>query len=81
MLREQKDINYEIKWKTLAEYLRYLEKRGISCNVASFIGATTIRENVIGFEDKAPTPQQLDEMRAARQARKWKQARSASARR
>ncbi len=63
MLREQKDIHYEIKWKTLAEYLRYLETRGISCNVASFIGATTIRENVIGFEDKAPTPQQLDEMR------------------
>jgi len=64
MLREQKDIHYEIKWSTLAEYLRYLEARGISCNVASFIGATTIRENVIGFEDKAPTPQQLDEMRA-----------------
>jgi len=64
MLREQKDIHYEIKWTTLAEYLRYLEARGISCNVASFIGATTIRENVIGFEDKPPTPQQLDEMRA-----------------
>ena len=63
MLREQTDIHYEIKWTTLAEYLRYLETRGISCNVASFIGATTIRENVIGFEDKAPTPQQLDEMR------------------
>jgi N-acyl-D-amino-acid deacylase len=63
MLRAQKDIHYEIKWNTLAEYLRYLETRGVSCNVASFIGATTIRENVIGFEDKAPTPQQLDEMR------------------
>jgi len=64
MLREQKDIHYDIKWTTLADYLRYLERRGISCNVASFIGATTIREHVIGFEDKAPTPQQLDEMRA-----------------
>src|SRR5438105_3924316 len=63
MLREQKDIKYEIKWNTLAEYLQYLEKRGVSCNVASFIGATTIRENVIGFEDRAPAPQQLDEMR------------------
>ena len=63
MLREQSDIKYEIKWNTLAEYLRYLETRGISCNVASFIGATTIRENVIGFEDKAPTPEQLDQMR------------------
>jgi len=63
MLEQQKDIKYEIKWNTLAEYLKYLEKRGISCNVASFIGATTIRENVIGFEDKQPTPQQLDQMR------------------
>src|SRR5205809_3745537 len=63
MLEQQKDIKYDIKWNTLAEYLKYLEKRGISCNVASFIGATTIRENVIGFEDKQPTPQQLDQMR------------------
>ena len=63
MLQTQSDIKYEIKWNTLAEYLQYLEKRGISCNVASFIGATTIRENVIGFEDKAPTPEQLDQMR------------------
>ncbi len=64
MLRDQKDIRYEITWTTLADYLRFLEARGVSCNVASFIGATTIRENVIGFDDKAPTPQQLDEMRA-----------------
>src|SRR5438477_1533319 len=63
MLREQSDIKFDIKWNTLAEYLRYLETRGVSCNVASFIGATTIRENVIGFEDKAPTPEQLDQMR------------------
>src|SRR2546429_1340808 len=63
MLREQSDIKYDIKWNTLAEYLRYLENRGISCNVASFLGATTIRENVIGFEDKQPTPEQLDQMR------------------
>src|SRR5436189_4081572 len=63
MLREQADIRYEIKWNTLAEYLRYLETRGVSCNVASFIGATTIRENVIGFDDRAPTAQELDQMR------------------
>src|SRR5437868_9869669 len=63
MLREQADIKYEIKWNTLAEYLRYLETRGVSCNVASFIGATTIREYVIGLEDKAPTAQELDQMR------------------
>ncbi len=63
MLRTQGDIKYDIKWNTLAEYLRYLENRGISCNVASFIGATTIREYVIGFEDKPPTPEQLEQMR------------------
>src|ERR1700757_2120812 len=63
MIRQQIDIKYDIKWNTLGEYLRYLEKRGVSCNVASFIGATTIREYVIGFEDKQPTPAQLDQMR------------------
>ncbi len=63
MVAEQKDIKYDITWKTLAEYLRFLEGRGISCNVASYVGATTIRKNVIGFEDKAPTPEQLEEMR------------------
>ena len=63
ILREQKDIKYDVKWNTLAEYLRYLEKRGISCNVASFIGATTIREYVIGFDDRAPTPEELNQMR------------------
>jgi len=63
MIRQQTDIKYDIKWNTLAEYLQYLEKRGISCNVASFLGATTVREYVIGFEDKQPTPEQLDQMR------------------
>ena len=63
MLSAQKDIHYEIKWTSLADYLRYLETRGISCNVASFIGATTIREYVVGFEDKPPTPEQLEKMR------------------
>src|SRR5437868_7108554 len=62
-IREQTDIKYDITWNTLAEYLQYLETHGISCNVASFIGATTIREYVIGFEDKQPTPEQLDQMR------------------
>ena len=62
--KEMGDIKYEITWTTLSEYLRELERRGISTNVASFIGATTIREHVIGLEDKKPTPQQLDEMRA-----------------
>ncbi len=62
-VHEQKDIRYDIKWNTLAEYLRYLEKHGVSCNVASFLGATTVREYVIGLEDKQPTPAQLEQMR------------------
>jgi N-acyl-D-amino-acid deacylase len=57
------DIKYEITWTTLSEYLKDLERRGISTNVASFIGATTIREHVIGLEDKKPTPEQLEQMR------------------
>src|SRR6266404_5639498 len=63
ILEQQKDIKYEIKWNTLSEYLRYLQSRGVSCNVASFLGATTVREYVIGLEDKQPTPRQLEQMR------------------
>jgi N-acyl-D-amino-acid deacylase len=63
MKTQQGDIKYEIKWNTLSEYLRYLEQKGISCNVASFVGATTIREFAIGLEDKTPTPEQLEQMR------------------
>src|SRR5437773_3829563 len=63
IVSQQGDIKYEIKWNTLSEYLRYLEQRGISCNVASFVGATTIRDFVIGLEDKQPTPEQLEQMR------------------
>ncbi|HSC27203.1 MAG TPA: D-aminoacylase [Vicinamibacterales bacterium] len=58
------DIKYDITWTTLSAYLRELERRGVSQNVASFIGATTIREHVIGLEDRKPTPEQMDEMRA-----------------
>src|ERR1041385_94624 len=63
MRESQGDVKYDIEWTTLAEYLTYLEKRGISQNVASFIGAPTIREYVIGLDDKPPTPAQLDQMR------------------
>src|SRR5438270_546252 len=62
ILEQQKDIKYEIRWNTLSEYLRYLQSRGVSCNVASFLGATTVREYVIGLEDKQPTPQQIEQM-------------------
>ena len=64
MVENMGDVKYEITWTTLSEYLRELERRGVSPNVASFIGATTIREHVIGLEDRKPTPAQLEEMRA-----------------
>src|SRR5260221_2966507 len=63
-LAAQNDITYPIEWTTLAEYLAWLEKRGISTNVASFIGAATIRTHVLGLEDVQPKPAQLEEMRA-----------------
>ena len=62
-LQAQGDAKFDIPWTTLAEYLMYLEQRGTSANVASFIGATTIREYVIGLEDKKATPAQLNQMR------------------
>ena len=55
----QGDIKYKVEWTTLGDYLRFLEKKGVSCNVASFVGATTIRMHVIGEDDRAPTPAEL----------------------
>lgn len=51
------------RWTTLASYLLFLEKKGVSQNVASYIGATTLRLNVIGNEDKQPTPEQMQQIR------------------
>jgi N-acyl-D-amino-acid deacylase len=61
-LLKQGDLKYDIPWTTLSEYLMYLEKKGISQNIASFIGAATIREYVIGLENKKATPDQLKQM-------------------
>lgn len=60
---EMKKRRGSTNWTTLAEYLKYAEQKGISQNVASYIGATTIREYVIGLEDKKATPEQLAQMR------------------
>ncbi len=56
------DIKYDIEWTTLGEYLQYLESRGISNNVASFVGATSVRIHELGNEDRAPTPEELQRM-------------------
>ena len=60
--KQQGDIRYDIKWSSLAEYLDYLAKRGVSPNVASFVGATTVRIHEIGFEDRPPTERELERM-------------------
>lgn len=61
-LDRQGDIKYDITWNKLSEYLQFLVKRGISCNVASFVGATTIRRYVLGDDDRAPNKPQLKQM-------------------
>ncbi len=55
----QGDIQYEIEWTTLDEGLSWLEQRGVAPNIASFVGATTVRIHVIGFENRAPTDAEL----------------------
>ncbi len=65
----QGDIKYDISWTTLAEYLSFLTEKGVSTNVASFVGATTLRIHELGFEDRAPTQEELAKMQSlARQA-------------
>ncbi|MDC6389406.1 D-aminoacylase [Maribacter sp. PR1] len=60
----QKDVKYRIEWTTLGEYLEFLEKRGIAPNVASFVGATTLRVHELGEANRPPTPAELENMKA-----------------
>jgi N-acyl-D-amino-acid deacylase len=57
------DINYDIEWTTLGEYLEWLEKRGVSTNITSFVGTSTLRIHVMGYDDRPPTENELDQMR------------------
>jgi len=59
---QQGDIRYPITWTTLGEYLEMLERKGISMNVASFVGATTVRVHELGYADREPTPEELARM-------------------
>jgi N-acyl-D-amino-acid deacylase len=58
-LEAQGDLKYAIEWTTLGEYLEYLERKGVSPNVASFVGATTVRIHELGRVDRAPTAAEL----------------------
>ncbi|MEK6371089.1 MAG: D-aminoacylase [Acidobacteriota bacterium] len=60
----QADIKYDVDWTTLDEYLQSLVRRGVSPNVGSFLGAATPRVNVMGRANRAPTPEELEQMRA-----------------
>ncbi len=62
-LARQSDIRYPIEWTTLSEYLEWLATRGISPNIASFVGATTLRIHEIGYENRAPTGEELERMK------------------
>ncbi len=61
-VQRQSDIKYDVTWTTLGEYMQFLEDKGISPNVASFVGATTVRIHELGFEDRAPTAEELERM-------------------
>ena len=63
-IKNQGDIKYDIEWTTLAEYLQFLVNKGISPNIASFVGATTLRIHAIGYEDRAPTEEELESMKS-----------------
>src|SRR5262249_34105070 len=60
---QQSNLRYAVTWKTLGEYLAVLERRGIAPNVATLVGAGTVREHVLGRDNRAPSPAELDEMR------------------
>jgi N-acyl-D-amino-acid deacylase len=64
MRQRQGDIDFAVDWTTLGEYLEKLQRRGIAPNVASFVGAGTIRTNLLGEADVQPTAQQLEAMKA-----------------
>jgi len=63
MQHRQGDIRYKVEWTTLREYLDYLVRRGISTNVASFVGAATVREYALGYDNRPPNAEELELMR------------------
>ncbi len=63
-LEQQGDLRHPVDWTTLGEFLETLERRGVSMNVASFVGATTVRIHELGYADRPPTPEELERMKA-----------------
>ena len=63
MQEEQGDIKFDVTWTTLGEYLDHLVDKGVSTNVASFVGNGTLRQHVIGFENREATTEEIDQMK------------------
>ena len=63
LVSSQGDVKFDVPWTSLHGYLEHLTRRGISPNVASFVGATTVRIHVLGYEDRKPTPKELERMK------------------
>ncbi len=59
----QGDILYDVEWTTLGEYLEWLAARGVACNIASFVGSSTLRIHAMGRDNRAPTADELEEMK------------------
>lgn len=64
MTEQQGDLRYDVTWSTLGEFLDHLEQRGVSPNIASFVGAGTVRDHVVGMDDRRATPEEMERMRA-----------------
>jgi len=64
MKERQDDIQYDISWDTLGEYLEFLRDKGISPNIASFVGNASLREYVLGFETRAPSDREMEQMKS-----------------
>lgn len=67
-ISQMNDYTFDITWTTLGEYLEHLEKKGVSCNVASFVGATTLRIHELGMANRPPSGEELDRMKALARA-------------
>ncbi|MCU0459492.1 MAG: D-aminoacylase [Bacteroidales bacterium] len=63
MKASQGDIRYDIEWTTLGEYLEYLERKGVSTNIASFVGTATLRIHTVGYDNRPPTAEEMDSMK------------------
>ncbi|MEI9921265.1 MAG: D-aminoacylase [Bacteroidota bacterium] len=63
-MRRDPDWKYDINWRTLGEYMESMEKRGIAPNIASFVGATTVRVHELGYENRLPNAEEMERMKS-----------------